>query len=90
MSKKLKDLFAGKNLQEAADAILSVPETPEARLALLNQFIAGEVNPSFEQSEKILAWAKKEKKASDTGVPKSRTVTTCAGLPRRPVAGMTW
>jgi hypothetical protein len=49
-SKKLSKIFEGKNLQAAADQILTDIDTPEARIDLLNKLIAGEVNPTFEQS----------------------------------------
>jgi hypothetical protein len=91
MSDKLKSLFKDKNLQAAADQILTDVDTPQARIALLNQFIAGEVNPTFEQSTAINDWLKKQKKAdAPRDVEKSPTVTTPAVAARRPTAGMTW
>jgi hypothetical protein len=54
MGTKLSAIFEGKNLQAAADQILTDIDTPEARIAHLNKLIAGEVNPTFEQSEAIM------------------------------------
>ena len=91
MGTKLSAIFEGKNLQAAADQILTDIDTPEARIAHLNKLIAGEVNPTFEQSEAIIAWDKKQRRAAgETRVKPSGTVTQSAVAPRRPTAGMTW
>jgi hypothetical protein len=71
MSQKLKDIFADKNLQAAADQILTDIDTPEARIAHLNKLIAGEVNPTFDQSERIIAWDKKQRRAIGSGTASS-------------------
>lgn len=91
MSEKLKTAFAGLNLQAAADQILTNVDSPQERIALLNKFISGDQNPSFEQSEAIINYLKKSKKsASEPTVRQSRTVTTPASFQRRPTSGMTW
>jgi hypothetical protein len=91
MGTKLSAIFEGKNLQAAADQILTDIDTPEARIAHLNKLIAGEVNPTFEQSEAIIAWDKKQRRTTgETRVKPSGTVTQSAAAPRRPTAGMTW
>ena len=89
-SKKLSKIFEGKNLQAAADQILTDIDTPEARIDLLNKLIAGEVNPTFEQSAAIIEWDKKQRKADAPKVKPSTTGTQSAVAPRRPTTGMTW
>jgi hypothetical protein len=102
VSKKLKEIFkevvSEEALQEAADAILPDLALPAERLSWLKKIIAGEVNPTFDQSNAILAWDKKqraavrvaEKAVSGSDIPSSKTVTTSAVMPRRPTSGMTW
>jgi hypothetical protein len=89
-TRKLSKIFEGKNLQAAADQILTDIDTPEERITHLNKLIAGEINPTFDQSAAILDWDKKQRKADAPKVKPSTTGTQSAEAPRRPTTGMTW
>lgn len=95
MAKKLADLFtalSAEALQSAANELFPEMATPQASLDALNRLIAGEANPSFERSQAILEWDKKQKKAAvpKSTIPRSTNVTTPSRPPRRTVTGMTF